>query len=916
MTRLIDREAELRTLVDFVHNVASGIRGVAVVEGSAGMGKSILVQAIESACNEHRGTTNCRFVHAACFGGIGAEFPFGPFLELLRKLSTPPSGLRRWFKLGTRVATDVTPELLQLVPAVGPVLKTGATATKSALESGAWRNHADALRASGLSDDPSYLVANAILNVSRRDHPLILVIDDAHRIDASSCIVLDRLMHTDASQELGICLAYRPELIGEQHPLRDLLDKLRLHGLLHTLSLAGFRYPDMQRYVVDRFGVRLREDLSDQLWNLTNGHPLFVAQYLSLLDERNVIRRAERHLMVEEDSLSNLPEWWERSDVREMALPTPESVQLVIRERIRSIDAQTRDLLYVAAIQGESFISSVVQMVSEVPREEVLTRLHRASAEFGATRLTEGSEWTHRSGSDSYSFSHSLIHEAFYNEQSPQLRRDRHALVADALQRLIQANPDVPRETVVDLARHRHLAGQVLEAARQAYEIARSFALEGAHAECIQLCRRALEDIRQADPNKKTDKLHAEIIELFLASSEFWWRGKPELQSGLPLLELAVEAAEAAERTGDLALCARILLMRGKVCHKTRTIGEAVEILSTAQTLARRAGDAVSEFMTTAEYGHVSTKVDLQRGLRILTEAESMFYETPELRETSNPVVLQSLTRVELQLGINSFDAGDFGEAQRRIETCLARMRRLNLKDELPDGLNYAAQLHIAMGALDRAEDALKEAVNVQDPNRTPLAWHGYNLALLGKLKLEQQRVQEALALVQEGWAETEQTWLADLVPLVRNFYAEILLEAARGDPAQLQLAERMLIAALEESRSSELTRSEVAALSLLARLHLMRGDFQEALLASQEAVGILDRVGAMPALRTEEVLYRHAVILDAAGDSKRASAVIRRAWQEIERKSASIPNREDRYRFREKVTLNRQVRDALERIA
>ena len=71
-----------------------------------------------------------------------------------------------------------------------------------------------------------------------------------------------------------------------------------------------------------------------------------------------------------------------------------------------------------------------------------------------------------------------------------------------------------------------------------------------------------------------------------------------------------------------------------------------------------------------------------------------------------------------------------------------------------------------------------------------------------------------------------------------------------------------------------------------------------------------------MPALRTEEVLYRHAVILDAAGDSKRASAVIRRAWQEIERKSASIPNREDRYRFREKVTLNRQVHDALERIA
>ena len=35
--------------------------------------------------------------------------------------------------------------------------------------------------------------------------------------------------------------------------------------------------------------------------------------------------------------------------------------------------------------------------------------------------------------------------------------------------------------------------------------------------------------------------------------------------------------------------------------------------------------------------------------------------------------------------------------------------------------------------------------------------------------------------LVGAAWLETEATWLINLVPIVRNVYAELLLDAARG---------------------------------------------------------------------------------------------------------------------------------------
>src|SRR5262249_53338952 len=143
----------------------------------------------------------------------------------------------------------------------------------------------------------------------------------------------------------------------------------------------------------------------------------------------------------------------------------------------------------------------------------------------------------------------------------------------------------------------------------------------------------------------------------------------------------------------------RIALLRGRIAHKTGTVDEALAALAESKRLADISGDRLSIFLATAEYAHVQAKQDLERGLEGLRFAESLFQQEESLRRSTNPVLVQGVIHVELQLGVNSFDAGDFGEAERRLVACVARLRELRLTEELPVGLNYLGQLYLAMGA-------------------------------------------------------------------------------------------------------------------------------------------------------------------------------------------------------------------------
>ncbi|WP_412076490.1 hypothetical protein ACLF6K_13320 [Streptomyces xanthophaeus] len=262
-----------------------------------------------------------------------------------------------------------------------------------------------------------------------------------------------------------------------------------------------------------------------------------------------------------------------------------------------------------------------------------------------------------------------------------------------------------------------------------------------------------------------------------------------------------------------------------------------------------------------------------------------------------------------MQLGITLFDSGHLIEALTRLNRCVARLRDEPLKAELPIALNYLAQVNVGLGDYGKAEEALREALDFEASRGGDSAWHAYNAALLARIVAQRSEdPEESRRLIAEAWAETERTWLANLVPIVRNLCAEVLLDDPGEYGEQLDAAERLAVATCVETRRSGMVRSEIAAHSLRSRILVRKGDVEGAEEHAREALRILDEVGDMPALRTEEVLYHSALVLLARGSEDEARALFDRARGAVLRKADLIADDAMRERFLAGVSLNRAI--------
>jgi hypothetical protein len=124
--------------------------------------------------------------------------------------------------------------------------------------------------------------------------------------------------------------------------------------------------------------------------------------------------------------------------------------------------------------------------------------------------------------------------------------------------------------------------------------------------------------------------------------------------------------------------------------------------------------------------------------------------------------------------------------------------------------------------------------------------------------------------------------------------------------------ADRLFDITIEECKASHFYRSAVAALSMRGRLAMMQRQMGIALDYSTEAVGYLDERGALPALRTEEVLFNHYCVLRDNGQSSEALTYLYRAHEILQKKGASINDEVQRQSFMERVPTSRAILSAV----
>jgi hypothetical protein len=135
---------------------------------------------------------------------------------------------------------------------------------------------------------------------------------------------------------------------------------------------------------------------------------------------------------------------------------------------------------------------------------------------------------------------------------------------------------------------------------------------------------------------------------------------------------------------------------------------------------------------------------------------------------------------------------------------------------------------------------------------------------------------------------------------LVEAYWAEYLL--ADGSHSALREAD----AVLKAGASFGWARNEITADSLRARVALAEGRVDDAVRLSSRAVKQLrERGGAVPAVRSEEILLAHMHVLDAADSKEEAVAYAAEAARIVGAKGASLRDPAQRQSFTERVPLS-----------
>jgi DNA-binding SARP family transcriptional activator/tetratricopeptide (TPR) repeat protein len=227
-----------------------------------------------------------------------------------------------------------------------------------------------------------------------REIPLCIFIDDWQWLDQASLTLLRYIFHAQQNSQLPLFILgaqretqpvsgwpqFKAKLARE-----DFFDAIELHRLslsdLTAIAKSLEMAPSIQ---IDRF--------LQQLWQETEGNPLFVTQFLQTLRQADL----------------QTGEW-----------PIPPTIQSLIQNRLARLAESTYQVMTAAAVMGRTFTDTVLQKISTLSMETVLLALDEAIA---ANIITEQA--------GIYDFTHDKIRTVLLDSLTQSRRRHLHASIA------------------------------------------------------------------------------------------------------------------------------------------------------------------------------------------------------------------------------------------------------------------------------------------------------------------------------------------------------------------------------------------------------------------------------------------------------------------------------------------------------
>jgi tetratricopeptide (TPR) repeat protein len=713
LTRFVGRDRELQQLAQALERSAAGHGQAVGIVGAAGVGKSRLPWEFTRSHHSHGW-----LVLESSSVSYGKATPYLPVIELLKAYCRiqdrdDPRAIRE------RVAG----KLLMLDRALEPLLTPLLALLDVPVNDAGW----DALDPPQRRQRTLEAVKRLIVRESQVQ-PLLVIFEDLHWIDTETQALLDSLMESFSTTRVLLRVNCRPEYQhawgGKTYCLQLRIDPLPPESASELLTaLLG--------------EDRALEPLKRLLIARTEGNPFFIEESVHTLVETQVLvgeRGAYR--------MAKAPDAWQ----------IPATAQAILAARIDRLAPDDKRLLQTAAVIGKDVPFGLLHAIADMPDGTLRGGLaHLQGAEF----LYEMNLFPDLE----YTFKHALTHQVAYDTLVKARRRQLHARIVTAIERLYA---DRLVEHVERLAYHTVQAGLVEKAVRYLRE-ARIKALErSAPREAIELLQQALTLL---DSQPETPEMLAEAlsVRMALGPALMATRGNvsPEVEA------MYLRALELCDRLKDTTQRFRALWGLWYISHGRGHYERALELAQQRLRYAGSASDPVyqleahhSMWSTLLAIGRPTAAAEhCHRGLALYDSRECspglLFYGTHDPGVCCRGI-----------LSLASWLIGRPDDAATSLGEALRLARELQHAFTLVIALVNAAQVYYHLGESALAAEVAQTAIRLGHDQGFPI-WPERAAVILGRLLVEQGQVAEGLILaedaVRQGAALGSIGWQDDL---------------------------------------------------------------------------------------------------------------------------------------------------------
>ena len=403
---LLGRDPELARLQARVEALIQGKGGAAFILGDAGLGKTRLWEELKAAVARRR--LPVILLEGRC-QAYGEAVPYRPFLQVLRTI----------YGIAERDSREAVEEkLLARTRAVLPETWPDAAPYLGYLlgvrfGNGGLDEKVRNLEAKELKSQIA-LSVRVLLAALFRDQPVLLGIEDFHRMDPASLELLEFLFESPESFPMLLLALSRPEKEREGYKAQERF-RAKLGADCTEILLAPLSGEDSGRFVDQLLNAPgLPEEARGRILARAEGNPFFLEETVrSLIDAQALTYRSGA--------------WVPAPDLGAFALP--ETVQAVIAARMDKLEKDVRDVLQVAAVIGRNF---QVQVLGELcGLSGLMLTLYLAEL--------EEHEYIREATRDpalAYTFHQPLVQEVAYHSLLKTRRRELHRRAGEVIEAL------------------------------------------------------------------------------------------------------------------------------------------------------------------------------------------------------------------------------------------------------------------------------------------------------------------------------------------------------------------------------------------------------------------------------------------------------------------------------------------------